>query len=53
MADNINHPIICTTCGKNAIVAVTKCEDRTGKNLLKKGERLCMSCYKKLIKDEY
>lgn len=40
--------LTCTTCGGNATVAVTKYRD-----LIKKGERLCMKCYKALTKSFY
>lgn len=50
--DATKKELTCTTCGGNATVAVTKCEDKDGNNLIKKGERLCFKCYKKLVKDE-
>jgi len=36
----------CTECGGDATIAMTAWQDNTGKQYIKKGERLCMKCHK-------
>jgi len=44
----ISNNYICTECGGDAYIAITKWRDiTTGKNYYKKGERLCMRCHQK------
>ena len=39
---------ICSKCGGNAEIAMTSWKDDKGRDIYKKGERVCLVCHKKI-----